>query len=222
LRTAEPFDPSTSRRTFTVVTTDYAEFAILPRVLEYWSAHAPNCSSQMLELWPGMYDALEDGSADLIVGPQIPPIPGLVQRRIGEDGFMCAVRKGNPKVHGSLDLETYLELHHVLVAPGRKGPMSVVDDILAERGLQRKIAIRVPHFLGGPFIAAQSDLCLTAPRALLVHYAKILPLELFEPPIEVPRGRVYMVWHERVSDDPGSIWLRELTARCTSEVCSAS
>jgi DNA-binding transcriptional LysR family regulator len=221
LRTAEPFDPLTSRRMFTVVTTDYAEFAILPKVLAYWTDHAPNCSSQMLELWPGMFDALEDGSADLIVGPQIPPIPGLVQKKIGEDGFMCAVRKGHPKVGKTLDLDTYIGLHHVQVAPGRKGPLGQIDELLAERGLARKIAMRVPHFLGGPFIAAQSDLCLTAPRALLVHTAKILPLQLFESPFEIPRGRVYMVWHERVSDDPGSMWLRDLTARCTAEVCNA-
>ena len=223
LRTAAPFDPMTSRRTFTVVTTDYAEFAILPKVLAYWTDRAPNVSTAMRELWPGMFDALEDGSADLIVGPQIATIPGLVQRRIGEDGFMCAVRKGHPKVGGTLDLATYLALNHVLVAPGNQGgnKTGIVDDLLAERGLARQIAIRVPHFLGGPYIAAQSDLCLTAPRALLVHTSKFLPLQLFDPPFEIPRGRVFMVWHERMSDDPGNMWLRELTARCTAEVCNA-
>jgi DNA-binding transcriptional LysR family regulator len=133
---------------------------------------------------------------------------------------MCAVRKGHPKVGKTLDLDTYLDLHHVHCAPGKKGPAGLVDELLAERGLTRKIAMQVPHFLGGPFITAQSDLCLTAPRALLVHTAKILPLQIFELPFEVPRSRVFMVWHERVTDDPGSQWLRELTARCTAEVCS--
>jgi DNA-binding transcriptional LysR family regulator len=218
LRTAESFDPATSQRVFTVVTTDYAEFAILPKVLAYTTEHAPGVSATMREIWPGMFDALEDGSADLIVGTQLPPTTGLVQRKIGEDGFMCAVRRGHPKVGDALDLETYLSLHHVLVAPNARSPVGVVDDALAQQGRSRHIAIRVPHFLGGPFIAAQSDLCLTAPRALLLHTRDILGLRLFEPPIELPATRVFMVWHERASDDAGNAWLRELTARCTSEV----
>lgn len=221
LRTVEPFDAATSRRCFTVITTDYAEFAILPKVLAYSSAHAPFVSATMREIWPGMFDALEDGSADLIVGPQVPPTTGLVQRRIAEDGFMCAVRKDHPKVGDTLDLALFLELHHVLIAPGPRGPMGIVDEALAEMGLERHVAMRVPHFLGGPYIAAQSDLVLTAPRALLVHAAQILPLKLFDVPVELPPGRIFMIWHDRVSDDPGNIWLRELTARCTAEVSGA-
>ncbi len=220
LRTAEPFDPATSRRTFTVVTTDYAEFAILPKVLAYATEHAPHVSSTMREIWPGMFDALEDGSADLIVGPQLPPTTGLVQRKVAEDGFLCAVRKGHPKVGKTLDLETYVSLHHVLIAPNSRNPTGVVDEVLTERGLSRHIAVRVPHFLGGPFIVAQSDLCITAPRALLVHTKDVFGLQLFEPPIAIPITRVFMVWHERASDDAGSAWLRELTARCTAEVCN--
>lgn len=218
LRTAEPFDPATSRRTFTVVTTDYAEFAILPKVLAYTTEHAPGVSATMREIWPGMFDALEDGSADLIVGPQLPPTTGLVQRRIAEDGFMCAVRRGHPRVGKTLDLDTYLSLKHVLVSPNARSPVGLVDDVLAQRGLSREIAIRVPHFLGGPFIVGQSDLCMTGPRALLLHTRDILGLQLFEPPLELPPTRVFMVWHERASDDAGNLWLRELTARCTGEV----
>jgi DNA-binding transcriptional LysR family regulator len=220
LRTAEQWDPATSERTFTVVTTDYAEFAILPKVLAYSTEHAPRISATMREIWPGMFDALEDGSADLIVGPQLPPTTGVVQRKIGEDGFMCAVREDHPRVGKTLDLDTYLALSHVLVAPNARSPAGLVDDVLAQRGLSRHIAIRVPHFLGGPFIAAQSDLCITAPRALLVHTKDILQLRLFEPPIELPVSRVFMMWHERASDDGGNKWLRELTARCTAEVCN--
>jgi DNA-binding transcriptional LysR family regulator len=217
LRTAEPFDPKTSRRRFTVVSADYAEFGILPKVLAYLTEHAPFVSATMRELWPGMYDGLEDGSVDLIAGPQLPPLHGLVQRRVAEDSFMCAVRKGHPRVKGKLDLATYLRLHHVLVAPSGEGP-SVVDELLAPRGLTRHVTMQVPHFLGAPYIVAQSDLCVTAPRALLVHAARILPIAVYEPPFEIPPARVFLVWHERMNDDAGNVWLRELSARCTAEV----
>ena len=51
-----------------------------------------------------------------------------------------------------------------------------------------------------------------------MHAAQILPLQVFDVPLELPPGRIFMIWHERVSDDPGNVWLRELTARCTGEV----
>ena len=41
IESAEHFDPATSERTFTVVTSDFAEFEILPRVLEELSRRAP-------------------------------------------------------------------------------------------------------------------------------------------------------------------------------------
>ena len=37
-------------------------------------------------------------------------------------------------------------------------------------------------------------------------------------PLELPTGRTFMTWHERVNDDAAHAWLRDLTARCTAAV----
>lgn len=211
------FDPATSERTFVVVTTDFAELEILPRVLQVTSREAPRICTVMREPWPGMIPALERGEVDLVVGPSLPVQPGLVQRRVAEDDFACCVRADHPRVRRRLDLAGYVELRHLVITPTGGDGISPVDTALAERSLRRKVALRVPHFIGAPFIIARSDLLLTAPRSLLAHAADLLPLRLFEPPLPLPPIRSVMTWHERASDDPGHAWLRELAATCTRE-----
>lgn len=213
----EHFDPATSERTFVVVTTDFAEFEILPRVLQVTTREAPRICTVMREPWPGMVAALERGEVDLVIGPSLSPQPGLVQRRVGEDDFASCVRVDHPRLRRRLDLETYVELRHLVITPTGGDGISPVDEALAARSLRRKVAMRVPHFVGAPFIVARSDLLLTAPRSLLVHAAELLPLRLFDPPLPLPTVRTVMTWHERVGDDPGHAYLRELAATCTRD-----
>ncbi|HWB75579.1 MAG TPA: LysR family transcriptional regulator [Nannocystaceae bacterium] len=218
LHTAESFDPATSRRTFTVVSSDFSEIAILPRVYEYISKHAPNVSTMMREPFPGLMDALDRGDVDLIMGPSMPERSGLVQRRVSSDVWMCAVRLNHPRVKRKLDLGTYLSLHHLVINPTGSTSASPIDVALERAGKTRHVSLRIPHFLGAPFIVASSELVVTAPRSLLVHAADVLPLRIVEPPIELPPVRTVMTWHERTNADPAHAWLRELSARCTREV----
>lgn len=218
LHTAESFDPATSRRTFTVVSSDFSEIAILPRVYEHISKHAPHVSTMMREPFPGLMDALDRGEVDLIMGPSMPERSGLVQRRVSSDVWMCAVRLNHPRVKRKLDLATYLDLHHLVINPTGSTQASPIDVALERAGKQRHVGLRIPHFLGAPFIVARSELVVTAPRSLLVHAADVLPLRIVEPPIELPQVRTMMTWHERTNADPAHAWLRELSARCTREV----
>jgi DNA-binding transcriptional LysR family regulator len=173
----------------------------------------------MREPFPGLLDALERGTADLVVGPQL-TAPGLIQRKVGEDGFASAVRRDHPRVGRQLDLDTFVSLRHLVIDPVGTGGVSAVDTALTERGRVRDVAMRIPHFVGAPFITARSDLLLTAPWALLNHAAQLLPLRLFEPPLELPVQRTFMTWHERATEDPAHAFLREVAARCTAAVLS--
>lgn len=217
---AQAFDPATSRREFTVVSTDYAEFAILPLVLEHASRHAPAVSVTMLEPWPGMYQALEDGSVDLVVsgGPVDAPA-GIVRRVVAKDSFRALVRQDHPAVGKALDLQTYVSLRHLVTNVGIKNETrSPIDRMLEQRGLRRHVAMRIPHFVGGPFIVAKSDLVLTTSAALAHHFEQILPVRALPLPFDLPPLPIQQLWHERYTQDPGHRWLRELSARCTAEV----
>jgi DNA-binding transcriptional LysR family regulator len=182
------------------------------------SKHAPNVTTMMREPFPGLMEALDRGDVDLIMGPSMPERVGLVQRRVASDVWMCAVRLNHPRVKRKLDLATYLSLHHLVINPTGSMTASPIDVALERLGKSRHVSLRIPHFLGAPFIIARSDLVVTAPRSLLVHAADVLPLRIVEPPIELPQIRTMMTWHERTNADPAHAWLRELSARCTREV----
>jgi DNA-binding transcriptional LysR family regulator len=162
----KPFDPATSDREFVIVSSDFAEFEILPLVLQYCSQHAPRVRCRMVTPWPGLLAALEEGSVDLVVGPAMQPQLGLVQRRVAEDDLRCLVRRDHPEVGDTLDLDTFLALGHLVTQPPAKAPgaASPVADALRGISPNVRIMMTIPHLIGGPFIVAKSDLVLTTSR----------------------------------------------------------
>jgi DNA-binding transcriptional LysR family regulator len=106
-------------------------------------------------------------------------------------------------------IDRYLAVDHLLVAP-RGTPGSIVDDLLAERGLHRRIALVVPQFLIAPAVVAATDLMWTAPAGLARAFAELLPLTVREPPLALPGFAVSIRWHVRFDRDPGLSWLRGL------------
>lgn len=214
-----PFDPATSDREFVIVSSDFAEFEILPLTLEYTSEHAPNVRCRMLTPWSGLLAALEDGTVDLVMGAPMPAQLGLVQKRIAEDELRCLVRSDHPRVGDTLDLDTYLSLGHLVTHPqSLPGTTPPIVEALAGMGAELRVMMSIPHLIGGPFIIAKSDLVLTTSRALAERAATILPVRVLMPPIPLPAYGVFMTWHERYTRDPGHAWIRELASRTTAQV----
>jgi DNA-binding transcriptional LysR family regulator len=87
-----------------------------------------------------------------------------------------------------------------------------VDRILEQRGLTRRIALSLPHFLVAPFIVAESDYVITFPARLAAHFERLLPLRTVEPPLPLPEYEIGLFWHERMEHDPACRWLREQIA----------
>jgi DNA-binding transcriptional LysR family regulator len=98
---------------------------------------------------------------------------------------------------------------HVLVEAGDR-PSSVVDTVLADQGLGRRVVLRTPHFLVAPLMVARTDLIATLPRSVATTYAQFLPLNVFDPPLDAPGFPVQMVWHRRTHEQAPHRWLRRL------------
>lgn len=232
------FDPSTAERTFTIATKDAVEMFGLPPLLELCSREAPGIRVRGRPIGPSTFSALQEGDVDLVIGPDVEaalgvPFPGLRRRVLVREGHVCAVRAEHPVVarvrrEGGLTLERYLALRHVHVhVPGlgiTEG--SIVDDALAAQGLQRDVVARVGYFVSGLFVVAASDLAVTLPRGVAEPLARMLSLELFEPPMPLPDNLLVMTWHERFEEDPANKWLRSAVVRVSdrmvAEECAAA
>lgn len=217
VRSTAPFDPATAEREFNIITTDYADFVIFPRVLEYLGRHAPNIRMRIIRPSDSIPHVLESGAADLVMGMAVDGA-SLKQRVVFEETLVVIARRGHPALAAdgtSISPASYVEHGHVVV--GSDESPGLVDLALAEQGLSRRIVLRTPYFVGVPFMVARSDLLALLPRALAEEAATVVPLHLAAPPLPLPSFRITMTWHERVHRDPAHEWLREVSRRLTVE-----
>jgi DNA-binding transcriptional LysR family regulator len=150
---------------------------------------------------------LASGGADLVLGFDRGLPAGHKAAPLFEDNFVFVARKGHPKVRGKITLATYTKLAHVLVShePNARG---VIDDVLAQRGLTRNVALRVSHFLLVPPIIAATDYVAALSEPVARAAAVSLPLQLLKLPVDAPSAIVHMIWHERTAASPAHSWLR--------------
>ncbi|HVR19267.1 MAG TPA: LysR family transcriptional regulator [Polyangiaceae bacterium] len=222
------FAPGSARRAFRVATPDLFDVIVLPPVLERIRSEAPGIDVTIVPLdQPRLAERLETGEVDVAIVPReetqsseapVPAEGGLVRRTLFRDRLVCLIRGEHPLLVGtpgrrsrkkrSLSLDEYARLSHLLVSPSGQG-QGPVDRALAERGLARRVALRVPHFYSALAIVARSDLVLTAPTAL-ARVARKPKVVTLAPPLRLPGHSINLVWHERFSKDPAHAWLREL------------
>jgi DNA-binding transcriptional LysR family regulator len=161
--------------------------------------------------------SLARAEAELMIGfyDQVPPRHR--QQLLFEEEYLCIVRKDHPRVGRRLSLERYLELDHVLVSQRADSPGSV-DRALAAKGKQRRIALRVSHFLMVPLLVARTELVAALSRRVVEPLAKPLGLRALPPPLPLPRSRIGMVWHEQLDKDPAQRWFRGVVAEVCGEI----
>ena len=212
LRDAQAFDQKRVKRTFTIAMNDYLGLILLPPLWARIVREAPNVDLRVTSIVPEVEDTLETEAIDLLVtmASLSNQAAGLFQQRLFEERYVCVMRRGHPAATKPLTIERYCGLAHGLIAP--RGGRGIIDRQLAARGLVRRIAVQVPHWLVAPHLVAKSDLVLTVVERLARTYAAILPLEIVELPIELPATACWQRWHERSHRDGAHVWLRGLVA----------
>lgn len=205
-----PFDPRKARRTLRLASADYTEVLLVPALARRLAVVAPRIELRFVSATSDPARLVAAGEIDLFTGTATPDVVrgDLRWRTLLEERFVCLVRRGHPSARRGWTLEEFAALDHCLVSP-RGQPGSIVDDLLAARGLARRVAVTTTHFLVAPFVVAGSDLVLTLPERVARRFAAHLPVRVLEPPVEVPRFTVGLVWHERQHADPVHAWLRE-------------
>lgn len=209
---SQAFSPETLRRTFRVRTTDLLEGLVLPELMRTLASRAPQVNVAFSTTGFALPKAeLEAGSCDLAIAGFFGPLPdGFYQQKLVSDHFLCAVRKGHPRLGSrkSVALADFCAERHALIAPGGE-LSSAMDKALARKKRERFIAVGLSGFNVAGQVLAGSDLLLTAPSLLIRQLAKTIPLSVFEPPFDVPDFTIVQVWHERNHLDPGHKWFRE-------------
>lgn len=222
IQVPECFDPGSSQRRFIIAATDYMEFLLLPPLLERIGLSAPSVDIQVKRTEASFpTESLENGDLDVVLGFSAilkPPAQFLVET-LFEDRMVCVVRADHPAVSKPLGLEEYVSLPHLLISrTGTK--VGVIDEWMAEKGLERRIALTVPHFLSAPLIVARTDLVLSLPLHLAQRIAELIPLRILPLPMELPAYDLVMIHHPVREKEPAHLWLREQIANVSRSLAS--
>ncbi len=213
------FDPSTAKRTFNLATNDFAASMLLPNLGARLSLEAPGIDLRVIYADdPLGMKLLDEDAVDLAIAPFEHPQPQFERQHLLEPaGFLCVMRKGHPLSEIPLTLKTFAAAPQLLIS--RTGDASgFVDEILAEVGLKRRVAFTVPSFLLAPIMLAQTDYIAVLPRRLVEMFQQMTDLVAYEPPFPQRKFPLGMLWHQRLTKDPGHIWLRNTLAEVAAAI----
>jgi DNA-binding transcriptional LysR family regulator len=209
LNLGDSFDPARSTGVFTAGMAEYAEVALVGHLAEGFARQAPNATLRLTPV-TGVEAAekLDRGEIDVAVA-HLRALPRhFDSMMLLRDPFVLVARRGHPLATGSLSLEAYAALNHVLVSP-RGDTSGAVDRAIADFGLKRRIALLVATYLALPAALAASDLVATVPRRTAQQIAAITDIEIMPLAIDLSVP-VSMAWHRRATSEPAQSWFRSL------------
>lgn len=202
------FEPSQYRATWRLYLLDYLSLVMLPPLMAHLQERAPLLDVVLPPHVPSAFEALRAGELDLALG-YFDSVPDeFLQQQLFEERFVCLTRVDHPMLKdGKLSLERFCALSHALITVTGTG-LGVVDQMLRQRGLKRRVALRLPHFLAAPVVIAQTDLVLTLPARVAEVMAGRFPLHISPPPLPLSHFPVSQVWHRRSHQEAAQQWLR--------------
>lgn len=203
------FAPAQDARVFRVAMSDIGERYFLPRLLAHLARAAPHVVIEAVSQTDhDLHASLATGEIDLAAG-FLPDLGKLVRmQRLFRERFVYVVRRGHPRIDGTLDLAQLRVARHVLGSPPGTPHAAAVEKGLARARVRAGIALRVRSFLSVAPIVTDTDLIAAIPSNLAALVAGHMDLQVIEPPLRFSGFDVSMAWHRRFDDEPGLAWLR--------------
>lgn len=215
------FSPGTSDRVFRLSMSDMAVAHVMPLLAADLMLTAPGVRLETRSLNVDELDlAMRNGDVDIAVGY----LPGLSEDCHGEtlmiDRFVCLLAEDHPLADQDLTVDALNAMSFVHAATNVTGH-GLAERALRAAGVQRKIAVTVPHFTLAPRIAATTRLGLIVPRAVARGMVSTERLRMKSMPCPMPPLYVKVYSHQRFRTDPGIVWLREKLLALFSEASHA-
>ncbi len=203
------FDPLSADLTLHLASTDYALRAVVVPFLRALRERAPNIRVAVQPVDDQqLASQMDQGDIDVaLVTPDTTPA-GLHAAPLFDEQYVCVMRIDHPDaLNGTISLDRFCAVDHVLVSPSGGGFRGVTDVALERIGRTRRVISSVTSFLILPELLMQSDLIAVVPRRLVLHQNGLC---LMKPPVEIPGFSKTLVWHERTHRHAGHQWIRSL------------
>lgn len=203
----KPFDPATSSRTFRIAVP--AITALIAEVFARVNDEAPGVSIEWLTLGPHLYTAVADEQVDIaLLGADTTLPEGLMEKKMPPLERFTYMRKGHPAA-SDWSRQAWLNWPHVMVGISNAGRQTVENSIKRD-GLERRIGAHLPEFSGVAPLLARTNMLGTTVQLFMAEDAQTYGLIAKRPPVDLPSITFRFFWSARLSQDPGSKWLRTL------------
>lgn len=219
------FDPRTARGTFSVAMGDEAQVAFADGVARAIWEVAPGVDVRLRPLSAASLEEGRRGVLDLAVAPDLSPLPPtagtlsyaeFVTRPLYTRRFVLIGARSRWSF--PLPLEEWLAADHVIVSLDGGG-RGFVDELLAARGLTRRVAATVTSFGGVARLVARTELLAVLPEEVVRTAGEDLAWSA--PPIEVPSVPMLSIWHPARTTDARHRFLRDRVASAIRERSSS-
>ena len=207
------FDPSTSRRRFTIITTDVGECTYVAALLRILAQEAPRIDVRVMEAASEEYERLLDsGQADIALG-RFRISDSFRCERIGSCIYvavLCAAyaRRLGIAPGAIFPYEAFLRSPHVDVIP-RGATENPIAPALGADAAQRRIALTIPHTAVLSALIPGTELVATLPQPAVSSLCQNGGLSWAMLPFETEITQISIGWHKRHDGDKGHEWLRQ-------------
>jgi DNA-binding transcriptional LysR family regulator len=158
--------------------------------------------------WEGCLEKLEKREIDIAMLPVSEVPPRFEARRLYDEDFVVAMRKGHAFARSPTQTE-FCNSQHLLVSLSGD-PHGFVDELLARRRLKRRVALTVPSFMTALAHLASSDLIAALPRRLVASQGARFGLVSVELPFKRKPDPIRAVATRAAMMDDGIAWLMDV------------
>jgi len=200
-------DPAQLERRFTIRANDALVTQFGPPLLERMAARAPGVTLRFTAEGDEDLPPLRDGRVDVDLGVIHDLGPEVAAMTLYEDHMVGMAGPGHPLADGEVTLERLAAVSHVAVSRrGRdRGPL---DDVLAEAGLSRQVAVIVPTYAAAAFLVLTAGLTGILAGFAARQFAVATGIRTYPIPASLPPLPISAAWHARYDADPAHRWLR--------------
>ena len=206
IASAAPFDPARSARRFKIGMPDAVSVVLLQPLLAGMRRTAPRIDIGVRYLHRDTALAeLEARTIDVAVVP-LDEIPArFASRELYADDLAIAVRAGHPFIKVPT-LARYCDLDHLVISHTGE-PRALLDDLLAARGLSRRIALTVPNFMLALALIGDTDLVGALPHGFIAMHGPRFGVTDVELPLPVRSFPLRAIAPKVAMMDAGVAWL---------------
>ncbi|WP_028221104.1 LysR family transcriptional regulator [Paraburkholderia oxyphila] len=211
------FDPTQSTRCFRLAMSDLGELYFLPFLVREFQNVAPSIALEVVQLdSERISEWLTTGSVDAAVG-NLQLVGGHARKRtLFTETYSCLLSASHSSIGETLSIEDYVAATHVVVAPFTGHHL--VEDVMTEMGLERKIGLRVPHFTNLVEVIASTDMVLTLPTRVARAFVSDGRMRALPVPFPIPSFDVNLYWQPHTEDSSAQQWLCDTISRTLGSV----